>query len=163
MDGIWTSVRLLLLLGVANTAPLVAKRVFGARWAAPLDGGLMFLDGRPLLGASKTVRGLVSAICCTAAGAVLLGWPLWVGAVLGAGAMAGDAISSFIKRRLGAAPSSRFTGLDQIPEAVLPLLLLQSTLGLGGWQIAGITLAFFLLEMPLAWLSHRLGLRDQPY
>lgn len=60
MDDIWTSFRLFLLLGVANTAPLVAKRLFGPRWSAPLDGGLIFFDGRPLFGSSKTIRGLVA-------------------------------------------------------------------------------------------------------
>lgn len=85
------------------------------------------------------------------------------GALIGAGAMLGDALSSFIKRRLGSAPSSRATGLDQIPEAMLPLLAVQSTLGLTLWQIAAITIAFFLLEIPLARLFHRLGLRDRPY
>lgn len=163
MDQIWTSVRLLLLLGVANTAPLLAKRLFGARWTTPLDGGLIFFDGRPLLGSSKTIRGLLAAVLATALGALLLDWPLGLGAALGAGAMLGDALSSFVKRRLGAPPSSRYTGLDQIPEALLPLLLLSSTLKLGWWQVAGLTLAFFLLEIPLARLSHRAGLRDQPY
>lgn len=163
MDDIWTSFRLLLLLGVANTAPLVAKRLFGPRWPAPLDGGLIFFDGRPLLGSSKTIRGLVAAVTATALGALLLGVPVTVGALLGGGAMLGDAIASFIKRRLGVAPSGRATGLDQIPEALLPLLMLNAVLGLTFVQIVAITLAFLVLEIPLAWMSHRLGLRDQPY
>ena len=71
MDEIWSSLRLLLLLGVANTTPLVAKRWFGSHWQAPLDGGLMFFDGRPLLGSSKTIRGLVAAVTATALGALL--------------------------------------------------------------------------------------------
>lgn len=163
MDDIWSSFRLLLLLGVANTAPLVAKRLFGPRWLAPLDGGLIFFDGRPLLGSSKTIRGLVAAVTTTALGASLLGVPATVGALLGGGAMLGDAIASFIKRRLGVAPSGRAIALDQIPEALLPLLMLKTVLGLTFVQIVAITLAFFVLEIPLAWISHRLGLRDQPY
>lgn len=163
MDDIWSSFRLFLLLGVANTAPLVAKRLFGPRWLAPLDGGLIFFDGRPLLGSSKTIRGLVAAVAATALGASLLGVPATVGALLGGGAMLGDAIASFIKRRLGVAPSGRATGLDQIPEALLPLLMLKTVLGLTFVQIVAITLAFFVLEIPLAWIAHRLGLRDQPY
>jgi hypothetical protein len=86
-----------------------------------------------------------------------------VGAALGAGAMLGDLVSSFIKRRLGVASSGRATGLDQIPEALLPLLLVQRTLALTAVQIAAVTLLFFVLEIPLARLSHRWGLRDQPY
>jgi len=30
-------------------------------------------------------------------------------------------------------------------------------------QVAAITIAFALLEIPLARLAHRLGLRDRPY
>lgn len=123
----------------------------------------MFFDGRPLLGSSKTIRGLVAAVTATALGALLLGLPATVGALLGGGAMLGDALSSFIKRRMGAAPSSRATGLDQIPEALLPLLVLKGILGLTLVQIAGITFAFFVLDIPLAWLTHRIGLRDRPY
>lgn len=162
-EEIWTALRLLLLLAVANTAPLLAKRLFGARWSTPLDGGLRFLDGRPLLGASKTVRGLLAATLASALAAPLLGLPAAIGAVLGVGAMLGDALASFTKRRLGTPPSGRATGLDQIPEALLPLLLLQAALDLGLLQIAAVTLAFFVLEIPLAWLAHKLGLRDQPY
>ena len=65
--------------------------------------------------------------------------------------------------RSARSPSSRATGLDQIPEALLPLLVLKGILGLTLVQIAGITFAFFVLEIPLAWLTHRIGLRDRPY
>jgi hypothetical protein len=48
MDELWPSLRLLLLLGLANTAPLVAQRWFGTRWVAPLDGGLRFFGAHPI-------------------------------------------------------------------------------------------------------------------
>jgi len=163
MDAWWDALRLLLLLGVANVAPIAAKNLLGRRWQAPLDGGRRFLDGRPLLGPSKTWRGLAAAVAATALAALLLGWPAPVGALLGAGAMAGDALSSFVKRRLGIVSSGRATGLDQIPEALLPLLLVAGMLDLGWLQIVGVSLAFFLVEMPLARWTHRLGLRDRPY
>jgi hypothetical protein len=73
MEAIWTGLRLLLLLTLANTSPLVAKRLLGPRWAAPLDGGLRFFDGRPLLGASKTVRGVLVAVAACTLAAPLLG------------------------------------------------------------------------------------------
>ena len=77
--------------------------------------------------------------------------------------MTGDALSSFVKRRLGIASSGQATGLDQIPEALLPLLLVAGWLDLGWLQIVGVTAAFFVLEIPLARWTHRLGLRDRPY
>lgn len=163
MDDFWLGVRLVLLLGVANSAPIVAKHLLGGRWSAPLDAGWHFLDGRPLLGSSKTVRGLVAAVAGTACAAALLGFSLGLGAQIGALSMLGDALSSFVKRRLGITPSGRATGIDQIPEALLPLLVIRGVLALSWLQIAAITLAFFAIEIPLARLAFRLGLRDRPY
>lgn len=163
MDGLWLSLKLLLLLGVANSAPIAAKRLLGSRWNAPLDGGAMFFDGRPLLGPGKTIRGVVAAIAAAAIAAWALAIPPSVGALAGAVSMAGDALASFAKRRLGVAPSGRAVGLDQIPESLLPLLAVQGLLDLSAAQIAGITAAFLVLEIPLARLAYRLGLRDRPY
>lgn len=163
MDDLWLGVRLLLLLGVANGAPIAVKRLLGARWAAPLDGGLHFVDGRRVLGPSKTVRGVVAAVVCTALGAMLLGLAPGMGAAIGAAAMAGDALSSFVKRRLGVEPSGRATGIDQVPEALLPLIVVRDALGLGWLHVAVVTAAFFALEIPLARWAHRIGLRDRPY
>lgn len=163
LDDFWLSAQLLLLLAVANGAPVVVKHVFGTRWSAPLDAGWRFVDGRPLLGPTKTVRGFAAAVAGTAVAAALMGFSLGLGAVVGAFAMLGDALSSFVKRRLDIAPSGRATGIDQIPEALLPLIVVGGALDLSLPQIAVITLAFFLLEMPLARLFFRLGLRDRPY
>jgi CDP-2,3-bis-(O-geranylgeranyl)-sn-glycerol synthase len=163
MDQLWLSVRLLLLLAVANGSPILAKRVLGARWCLPLDGGLRFLDGRPLLGPSKTVRGVIVATVASALAAPLLGVPTGLGALVGAAAMTGDALSSFLKRRLGVAPSVRVMGLDQIPEALLPLLAVHRALDLSPLQVAGITLLFFVLEIPVTRLSYRLGIREAPH
>lgn len=163
MDDLWLGIRLLLLLGVANSAPIAAKRLLGARGAVPLDGGLRFIDGRPLLGPSKTVRGLAISVVACMLCAPLLGLPVAAGALIGGAAMAGDALSSFIKRRLAIEPSGQAFGLDQIPEALLPLLAVQGMLALSALQVAAITAAFLLLEIPLARLSYRLGLRERPY
>ncbi|WP_337241538.1 CDP-archaeol synthase, partial [Proteus faecis] len=65
---LWPILQSLVILTLANTAPVVAKKVFGARFSHPVDGGLTFFDKRPLLGSSKTVRGLVVSVLATAAG-----------------------------------------------------------------------------------------------
>jgi len=163
MDGIGLSVRLLVLLVVANLAPLLARRLLGARWQAPLDGGLRFVDGRPLLGPAKTVRGLAAAIVATALCAPVVGIPIVLGALMGAAAMAGDALSSFVKRRLGVATSAEAIGLDQIPESLLPLLAVQGALSLSLVQILGVTSVFVALGVPLRRLVHRMRLRNRPH
>ena len=155
--------QLLVLLAVANTAPLLGKRALGDRLAWPLDGGLTFVDGRPLFGASKTLRGLVLALLATTAAGALVG-PDWrIGALVAAGAMAGDLLSSFLKRRFGLMPSSRATGLDQVPEALLPLLVCRTALPLTLADIALLVALFFAGEVLFSRLFYRLGLRDRPY
>lgn len=155
--------RLLALLAVANGTPLFAKKLFGDLLAYPVDGGWRFLDGRRLFGPSKTVRGVVLAVALTAAAAPWLGIDAPIGAVLGAAAMAGDLFSSFCKRRAALPSSARATGLDQIPEALLPLLLAGIWLGLSGLFIAIGVAAFFIGEIVLSRLLHQLHLREQPY
>ena len=163
MDTFWLGFRLLLLLAVANSAPILLKRLLGNQWGAPIDFGRRFFDGRPWLGPSKTWRGLAAAVAGAALVAPLLGLPMVLGFLLGFLAMVGDAIASFIKRRRGMAPSSQSFGLDQIPESLLPLLVMQGLFAIPWTVVAGVTLAFVLLETPLARASHRLGLRDRPY
>lgn len=163
MDEAWLGLRLLVLLTVANSAPILLKRVLGTRWAPPLDGGLQWRDGRPLLGPSKTWRGLLGATLAAAAAAPLLGFAVAAGALAGLFTMLGDALASFTKRRMGIPSSGQAFGLDQVPEALLPLLVLRQSLDLPWMVVAGVTIAFLLLETPAAWLSHRLGLRDRPY
>jgi CDP-2,3-bis-(O-geranylgeranyl)-sn-glycerol synthase len=156
-------VAILLLLGVANGTPIFAKRLFGERFAAPLDGGCKFLDKRPLLGPAKTIRGLVLAILATALAAPLLGFDWMIGAGLAAAAMLGDLLSSFVKRRLALKPHSQALGLDQIPESLLPLVLLRDTLDLGLPDMLVIVVLFLVLELLLSRLLYRLHLRDRPY
>ena len=163
MDEIALALRLVVLLGLANTAPIAAKRLFGTRGNRPLDGGWHWRDGRPLLGPSKTIRGVLASFAVCLAAAPLLGFSFAVGAWVAGGAMAGDAIASFTKRRLGIRSSGRAFGLDQVPEALLPLLLVQDAVGLPLWQVAALTAVFLLAEPPAAWLSWRIGLRDEPY
>jgi hypothetical protein len=153
----------LVLLGVANGTPIFATRLFGKRFSAPLDGALKLVDGRPLFGPSKTVRGLVLSLVCTTLAALLLDFEWITGAGLAAASMLGDLLSSFIKRRLGLRAHSQAFGLDQIPESLLPLLLLREHLGLGYVDIALIVAAFIVLELILSRLLYTLHIRDRPY
>ena len=154
---------LLVLIAVANGTPVVAKRLFGETWAQPLDGGVTWLDGRPLFGPSKTIRGLVLSLLVTPLFASALGFAWQLGLVVAAAVMAGDLLSSFIKRRMGLAPSSQAIGLDQIPESLFPLIASRWMLPVSFLDIvAGV--AIFLLAAPiLSRLFFHLGLRDQPH
>jgi len=153
----------LLLAGAANTAPLIAAKLLGTRLAWPLDGGVRLRDGRPLLGKSKSLRGVLVGIVFPGALAPAFGQPVEAGLAIGAAAMAGDLLSSFIKRRLGLSPSSQALGLDQIPESLLPAWIARGWIALSTIEIATIVATFFVAELMLSKLLYRLNLRDRPY
>ena len=155
--------QLTLLLAIANGAPVVAAKLFGHRFAYPLDGGLEFVDGKPLFGKSKTIRGIMLSLLLTATLAPLLGLGWKVGAAIGGVAMAGDLLSSFVKRRLNLPPSSRATGLDQIPESLLPLLACRGALSLSVLDIAACVGVYFVGEVVLSRLLYKIHIRDRPY
>ena len=113
-------VQSLVAISAANGAPLLCKWLLGARLARAIDGGLILRDGYPLLGSSKTWRGLIAAIILSTCASIIVGLPRQAGALAGAFAMAGDCLSSFAKRRLGLGPGDMCPGLDQnsrVPSA----------------------------------------------
>jgi CDP-2,3-bis-(O-geranylgeranyl)-sn-glycerol synthase len=138
---------LLLLLVTANGAPLIVGLLLGTRLDRPLDGNLRFLDGRPLLGPSKTIRGLISAVVATALLAPLLGLAPARGAAFGLLAMSGDLLSSFIKRRLRIAPSHSAPLLDQLPETLVPLGILYPLLGATASEALIAVLIFIVIDL----------------
>jgi CDP-diglyceride synthetase len=155
--------QLLILLALANGVPVLAKKLLGGRLSYPLDGNLSFVDGRPLFGRSKTMRGVVLGILASAAGAPLIGLEPEIGILVGSLAMAGDLVSSFVKRRLDLPPSSRASGLDQIPESLLPLLACRDPLSLTiGDIVVGVVL-FSIGDIVFSRVLFAFRLRDRPY
>ena len=156
-------VQLLVLLMLANGAPVVSKKILGTRFAFPLDAGVAFLDRRPLFGSSKTIRGILVSIIVTTACAPLVGLRPSIGALVASTAMTGDLCSSFVKRRLNLKPSSRAVGLDQVPESLLPLLACRNVFSLTSADITLAVCIFFVGEIILSRLLYKAHLRDQPY
>jgi CDP-2,3-bis-(O-geranylgeranyl)-sn-glycerol synthase len=158
-----TILQSLALLAIANSTPLFAKKLFGNWFAQPLDAGIAFFDGQPLFGRSKTLRGVLSSLLATTLGAVLIGLSPAIGIIVAVAAMAGDLLSSFVKRRLALAPSSQAIGLDQVPESLLPLLACRTALSLDAIDITLAVAIFFAGELVLSRLLYKAHLRDEPY
>jgi len=136
----------MILLIVANLMPWALGRTCGERWDAPLDCGMIWRDGRRLLGSHKTWRGLFASLLGCGFAAGLLGMPWWLGVGFAALSMLGDSISSALKRRRGREPGQDDIGLDQLPEALLPLIVLRDALSLGWKEILLVTTAFAILD-----------------
>lgn len=132
---------------MANMAPVFAMKMF-PNWNARIDGGRTWRDGKPLLGAGKTWRGLAAGAVLGATTALLQstirftevefsdmayawsgGWwgPLAVGLALGVGAIVGDAVKSFFKRRTGREGGAPWVPFDQLDFVVGGLVLLALT------------------------------------
>jgi CDP-2,3-bis-(O-geranylgeranyl)-sn-glycerol synthase len=155
--------KLLVLLSLANGSPVLVKKVCGDRLSQPIDVGLRFFDRRRVFGPSKTIRGALVSVALTTAAAPLLGMEATSGALAGSMAMVGDLFSSFVKRRLDFAPSSRATGLDQIPESLFPLLACRCSLSLSALDILIGVAAFSIGAICLSPILNRVGLRDRPF
>jgi CDP-2,3-bis-(O-geranylgeranyl)-sn-glycerol synthase len=154
--------QLLILLAVAN-GTAVAKKLLGVAFARPLDGGALFVDGQPIFGPSKTIRGIVVSVLATSICAALMGLGWRVGTLVATFAMAGDLFSSFVKRRLHLASSSMAIGLDHIPESLFPLLASRLLLPLSILDIvAGVTI-FVVGALILSPLLFKLNVRDEPH
>lgn len=127
----------------ANMAPVIARRLrLLPVLDRPLDGGRLFRR-QPLLGAHKTFRGIVFGILAAVALALLQQRaavaggvasdlslfpyaehsPLVWGGLLGGGALLGDIVKSFVKRRCGIPPGRRWFPWDQLDLVVGAVLL----------------------------------------
>lgn len=143
---------------LANMAPVFAMKMFPA-WNARIDGGRAAKDGRPLLGVGKTWRGLAAGCVFGTATALLLSLlapenlsdfagaaapitgPLLLGFAFGLGAIVGDAVKSYFKRRKsreGGAPWVPFDQLDFVVGGLLfsylASLALQPLVGSNWWM-----------------------------
>ena len=155
--------KLVVLLTVANGTPVIAGKLFGEYFNQPLDRGVAFVDGRPVFGHSKTIRGIIISLVAATVTAPVLGFAWTCGLIIGSGAMSGDLLSSFVKRRLSLPPSSRATGIDQIPECLLPTVAIRSTLSLSACDVVSVVIIFFLGQVLLSRLFFRWNIRNRPY
>jgi CDP-2,3-bis-(O-geranylgeranyl)-sn-glycerol synthase len=88
---------------------------------------------------------------------------------LPAGAMLGDIVASFIKRRTGRQRGAAFPGLDQLDFVVFALLL--AFLAAPNWfgevftlqVLVVIVVATPLLHLGTNAIAYALGLKDEPY
>ena len=151
--------QLLTVLAVANGTPIIVEKFLGKFLAFPIDGGATLADGKPLFGSSKTLRGLALSIAATTAVAPLIGLNWRIGALVAAMAMLGDLLSSFLKRRMGLAPSRQALGLDQIFDSLLPPLACWFFLPLTIVDVVVATVIFFGGELLLSWVLFKLGIR----
>jgi CDP-2,3-bis-(O-geranylgeranyl)-sn-glycerol synthase len=158
-DIVWMAATIYMYLPayLANAAPVIAGR------GRPLDGGRTWRDGRPILGSHKTVRGTASGVIVgVVVGAVQLD-PLR-GLLLSVGAVGGDLVVAFFKRRLGLRPGAPFPVADQLGFIAVAIALAAVLPPAPTWErvvaIVVATVPIHLITNLFAWL---LGLKAHPW
>lgn len=154
---------------VANAAPVV----FGG--GVPVDFGMAAWDGKRLLGDGKTWKGLivgiVSGVLVGYAEAALTGNSMFAFLALlsSTGAMLGDILGSFIKRRLDYERGRPSLLMDQLLFILLAIVLAYPILAMMLPQV--LTLESIVLVLIVTYVLHRtmniiankIGLKKVPW
>ena len=142
---------------VANAAPLLLGG------GAPLDGGKSFLDGQRIFGAHKTVRGLFAGIVAGSViglaespidGRLLLG-----GFMIALGAVLGDLLGAFFKRRIRIQPGNPLPIVDQLDFVFGGLLLGNLVFPLSLWSILVVVLVTPPIHLGTNYGAYLLGIK----
>lgn len=141
---------ILILIVIANAAPVITSFIFSEQKLQPIDFGLKLKDEQALFGKSKTWSGLISSLILTSFCAYVLNYDISSGLIISTLAMAGDLISSFIKRRFKQKSSETCILLDQIPESVFPALAMKIIYSLSMIQVIAIVVSFIIIELILS-------------
>jgi len=150
----------------ANMAPPFVRYWRG--WNRPVS--------RRWLGSHKTVVGVLAGVLTGVATtavqaharvplAVLADyaeWP-WLGLAFGGGAMAGDMLKSFLKRRLGIPPGARWIPFDQVDFAIGALVFASPFATLGFGDAIVLLVLTFAGAMVLNRIAFRLGIKRDPW
>ena len=156
-------IHLLLMIIVANASPVIIRNLMHDKWDQTIDADMIFVDGQPLLGTSKTWRGIIASICFTSIVGIFLGYSIQTGIIISLLAMIGDISSSFIKRRLKLAPSSMAPLLDQVPESFFPALIMMQSFNLNMLSVLILIILFIIFELSLSKILYQWGFRKHPY
>jgi len=147
----------------ANAVPVIAGG------GNPIDFGRKFLDGKPVFGKNKTLRGfffgLAIGLIVGYAETLLFGYPLFLGLLTSLGALFGDLIGAFMKRRLGLAPGDILPVVDQVDFIVGAVLVSLPVYGyMLYWELV---LAVLIITPPIHLLTnffaYKLGLKKNPW
>lgn len=165
---------------IANMAPIFVKNYFKFL-AKPIDFGKKF-KGKEILGAHKTFRGLIfgciASILMSSLQFLLYKYPffkeisivsytevnyLLLGFLLGFGALFGDMVKSFFKRRINIKPGARWIPFDQL-DYVLGALLFSLVIFVPSFASAIIIIASsFLLHIIANHIGYYLKIREEKW
>lgn len=166
---------------LANIAPVIIAKIFGHHFETPIDFGRSW-RGHRIFGDHKTWRGLISGIVV----GTLVGYsqgiwyhssfgsslsivnynnlnPILLGGLMGFGALAGDAIKSFFKRRRNLKPGESWPPFDQLDFVIGGLIATVFIVEIPILIIVLIVLITPALHLLSNKIGYKLGLKSHPW
>ena len=164
----WRVAQLLYLMMPAYCANMTPPFVrFWRGWNPPISARW--------LGSHKTVVGAAGGVLAAMVVALIQArlrwrgaiadydrWPI-LGLLLGVGAIGGDAVKSFIKRRRGVAPGGRWIPFDQLDAAIGALVLVAMRVDLSWSDVAAVLAITFVGDIGVNQVAYRLGIRESAW
>jgi CDP-2,3-bis-(O-geranylgeranyl)-sn-glycerol synthase len=184
VDSILFALWFFLPAGLANASPVFFSKLPGLKnFDTPLDLNRTY-KGKPIFGTNKTWRGLIGGTIIGALTAGVLqqllqdnfawaraisadiNYSSWtavvLGGLLGAGALLGDAIESFFKRRVGVKPGHPWFPFDQTDYIIGGLLLSLLVVQLENHMYWVILLVWTGIHLIASYVGYHLKLKDKP-
>jgi len=156
----------------ANMSPVFFKKMNFLNYPTDFNKKL---NGKRILGENKTFRGIFFGVLVSIPIAYLqklinlentiINYDnfILIGFLLGFGALFGDLIKSFFKRRLNISPGKPFIPFDQVDHVVFSLLFLSLFYKINFNVFAIAVLTTFPLHMIINYIGYKLKLRDTYY
>ena len=167
----------------ANIAPIpVAKMPWLKRYDAPMDFGKTY-RGKRIFGAHKTWRGLIAGIIF----ATIVFWlqqlavenyawaasltsqidyaqlpALILGPLFAIGALGGDAVESFFKRRHGIPPGGGWFPWDQLDSVLGTAIVVLPFIVLSWWQYTLLIAMMPVIHIVSTHIGYWIGLKERP-
>jgi len=177
----WQAFWVFLPAGIANMSPVLANKIpLLNKWTTPLDFGKSWHNKR-ISGNNKTWRGLIFGTF----GGGLCGWLIFIiqpsifenvarstsfsnihaillGCALGFGALFGDAVESFFKRRRNVASGEKWFPFDQLDYIIGGLIFAFPLIRLSLSSVAQVLIIYFMLHLIVSYIGYLLKLKDKP-
>lgn len=166
-------------LGLANMAPTFFKNNFKFL-AKRIDFGKEFKN-QPLFGKTKTIRGIIAAVIFGEIAFLLIQWfctfegfreyvfinyldlPIWLGFLLGFGAIIGDLLESFIKRRFNKESSSKWFPWDNIDYLIGGFVVWIFFINLTWYDYFAVLILGLILHLLFNLLGYALKIKKHPW
>ena len=177
LDIILQCIYLMLPAYFANMAPIIVKNAFN-NLKIPIDFNKK-INNKPIFGKNKTFRGLIFGIIFAVITAFIqfllyrnnifanisIDYSNWmlIGFLMGFGAIFGDLIESFVKRRINYKPGKSFVPFDQLDFVVGALIFIYPIIMLSLNKIIIILLLSFVLHITVNHLAFYTGMRKKKW